>query len=309
MGIWRGLGSLAVVGLAASVYGCTSPGSSAVPSPSGQASGLHQQAQDALARWSSALASASGGPSFVLVSERTLMVGGDWGPNIDGGNAKLAWGAGLFESDVALPAETPSDAQVLWSDGKTASVPVISAQRALADMKAGSTWPCPECTPLHVTGAKLTTAKFDTSAGSAQAPAWEFSLKDTDVKLDQIAVAESFTPPAPPTPDSQNSAQAANWVGPPVQSATIDATGLVLTVTVVGTPGGGDKPCGADYTAEAVESDAGVVVIVHEHRNPLPVACTAVGAFRTATVTLTRPLGNRTLIDFAAQPISVTAQH
>jgi hypothetical protein len=75
----------------------------------------------------------------------------------------------------------------------------------------------------------------------------------------------------------------------------------------VGAPDPGDKPCGADYTAEAVESDAAVVMIVYEHRNTLPATCSAVGAFRTAQVTLAKPLGNRTLIDLQAQPISVTA--
>jgi hypothetical protein len=84
---------------------------------------------------------------------------------------------------------------------------------------------------------------------------------------------------------------------------------MSLTVTVVGAPGAGDKPCGADYTAEAVEWDTGVVVIVYEHRNTLPAACTAVGASRTTQVTLAKPLGNRTLIDLLAQPISVTAAH
>jgi hypothetical protein len=78
-------------------------------------------------------------------------------------------------------------------------------------------------------------------------------------------------------------------------------------VTVVGSPDAGDKPCGADYTAEAVESDTGVVVIVYEHRNTVPAMCTLVGASRTAQVTLAKPFGNRTLIDLAAQPISVTA--
>jgi hypothetical protein len=91
-----------------------------------------------------------------------------------------------------------------------------------------------------------------------------------------------------------------------VDSATIDSTGLVLTVHFVGAEGAGDKPCGADYTVEAVESDNGVVAIVYEHRNPLPVPCDAVGYFRTAAVTLAKPLGNRTLIDLSAQPISVT---
>jgi hypothetical protein len=89
----------------------------------------------------------------------------------------------------------------------------------------------------------------------------------------------------------------------------VDASGLTLTVTVEGAPNPGDKPCGSDYTAEAVESDTGVVVIVYEHRNTLPAACSAVGAFRAVQVTLAKPLGHRTLIDLQAQPISVIPDH
>jgi hypothetical protein len=89
----------------------------------------------------------------------------------------------------------------------------------------------------------------------------------------------------------------------------VDASGLTLTVTVVGAPDPGDKPCGSDYTAEAVESDTAVVAIVYEHPNTTPAACSLVGAFRTAQVTLAKPLGTRTLIDLQAQPISVTAAH
>jgi hypothetical protein len=80
-------------------------------------------------------------------------------------------------------------------------------------------------------------------------------------------------------------------------------------LTFTGAPDAGDRPCGADYTAEAVESDTAVVVIVYEHENPVPVACSAVGALRTAQVTLAKPLGSRTVIDLAAQPISITAAH
>lgn len=297
------LGLLGAVGLVVGISGCTSAASSA------QVADLHRRAVEALARWDADVSAGAGGSGFVLVGESTLMVGDDWGPNIDGGNAKMAWDAGLLVAPNPLPSDAPPDGQVEWQNGTTHPVPVISAEQAFTDMKAAGVSPCSDCTPLQVTGATLTTATFQSSRGPAQVPAWEFSLKDTDVKLDQIAVAESVTPPAPPTPDSQNPPQSAPWVGPAVQSATIDATGLVLTVTFVGAPDAGDKPCGSDYTAEAVESDTGVVVIVFERRNPLPVACSDVGFERTATVTLTRPLGNRTLIDLAAQPISVAAQH
>lgn len=223
----------------------------------------------------------------------------------------MAWYAGLFVAATPLASEAPPDGRIEWQDGTIHVVPVISAQQALVDMKAGGVSPCPDCIPLQITGARLTTATFQSSRGPAQAPAWEFSLKDTDVKLDQIAAGSQLTAPPVPTPNEPATGQqvAQPWVGPPVQSATVDASGMTLTVTVVGAPGAGDKPCGADYTAEAVESDSGVVVIVYEHRNTLPAACSAVGASRTAQVTLAKPLGNRTLIDLLAQPISVTAAH
>jgi hypothetical protein len=186
---------------------------------------------------------------------------------------------------------------------------VISAQKAFSDLKAAAVQPCLTCTPLQITGAKLTTATFQSSRGPAQVPVWEFSLKDTPAKLDQLAVGTDFTPPPVPTNDPQ---VAQPWVGPQPESATVDASGTTVTLTVVGAPDTGDKPCGADYTAEAIESGTAVVVIVYEHQGPspaMPVACTAVGAFRTVPVALARPLGSRTLIDLQAQPIPVTAGH
>ena len=288
-------GLVAIVGLIVSVSGCTTAPSSA------QVADVHRQADEALARWDAALAAAgAGGSGFVLVGDSTLMVGGDWGPNIDGGNAKMAWYAGLFVAASPLPSEAPPGGTVLWQDGTSHSVAVISAQQALSDMKATAVQPCPDCTPLQITGARLTAATFQTSRGPARAPAWEFSLEDTNAKLDQIAVGGRIT--APPMADQASQTS----VGPAVQSATVDASGMTLTVSVVGAQYGADKPCGADYTAEAVESDAALVVIVYEHSNTLPAACSAVCYTRTAQVKLAKPLGSRTLIDLQAQPISVT---
>ena len=73
--------------------------------------------------------------------------------------------------------------------------------------------------------------------------------------------------------------------------------GTELTVAFVGAPDPGDKPCGEDYTAEAVESDLAVVVIVTRHPHVTVGACTAVGARRTATATLAAPLGDRVVLD------------
>jgi hypothetical protein len=254
------------------------------------------------------MASGTAGSGFILAGEATLMVGDDWGPNMDGGNAKMAWGAGLFAVAAPLPSDAPPDGTIKWQDGTTSPVPVISAGQALSDMKGAAGQPCPACTPLQITGARLTTATFQSRRGPVEAPAWEFSLQDTNVKLDQIAVESQPAASSVPTTNEQATGQESSsaWVGPSVDSATVDASGMTLTVSFVGAPDGGDKPCGADYTAEAVESGTAVVVIVYEHRNPFPGACEAVGALRTARVTLAKPLGDRTLIDLQAQPLTVT---
>src|SRR5450759_2343293 len=140
----RGLGLLAVVGLIIGVSGCTA----GAPASSAQVAELHRQAQAALARWDAAAAAGAGGSGFVLVGESTLMVGGDWGPNIDGGNSKMAWYAGLFDAADPLPSEAQPDGAVKWQDGTIRAVPVISAQQAFSDLKAVAVQPCPDCTPL-----------------------------------------------------------------------------------------------------------------------------------------------------------------
>ena len=166
----RGFAIVAVVGLVLGVSACTS-----APASSAQVADLHRQAREALARWDAAVAAGAGGSGFVLVGESTVFVGNDWGPNIDGNNAKMAWYAGLFAAANPLPSDAPPDGMIQWPDGTTHAVPVISAQQALIDLKAGGVSPCPDCTPLQVTGATLTTATFQSSRGPAQVPAWEFA--------------------------------------------------------------------------------------------------------------------------------------
>src|SRR5664279_3350721 len=151
----RGFRLLAVVGLVVGVSGCT-----AAPASSAHVAEIDRQAQEALTHWDAAVASGAGGTGFVLVGESTLFVGSDWGPNIDGSNAKMALYAGLFVVANPLPFEAPPDGRIVWQDGTTHAVPVISAQQALTDMKAAGVSPCPDCIPLQITGARLTTATF-----------------------------------------------------------------------------------------------------------------------------------------------------
>jgi hypothetical protein len=122
------------------------------------------------------------------------------------------------------------------------------------------------------------------------------------VKVTRIAIAAGDGPAVQPPPWDANNPL---W-GLRIDSATGTIGGLQLTVSFIGAPDGADKPCGADYAAEAVESDLAVVIIVTAHSNPSQGACRAAGATRTATAVLARPLGDRTVLDvMEGRPVPV----
>jgi hypothetical protein len=280
----RRFGIVAAVALAAGTSGC-----GLLPNDSAK---LHQQAQTALTRWADAVAAAGGQSAFVPVGELTAQVG-DWEEAV-GGNNKMALMAGLVEAAVSLAADTPPDGQLRWQDGTTKTVRLFSAQKALSDLKADATGsPCPECVPLQITGARLTTGPIDTSRGPAVAPIWEFTLQGTAVRVTRVAIADRVAVVPPPW-DPNNAP-----VGISIDSATGTVGGQQLTVSFTGAPNPGSQPCGADYTAEPVESPTAVVVIVteHPHSSFFGESCTAVGAFRTAEVALSAPLGDRTVLE------------
>jgi hypothetical protein len=143
----------------------------------------------------------------------------------------------------------------------------------------------------------------DTTKGSASVPAWEFTLRGTRVKVTRVAVANAaMVTVTPPQWDSMNPP-----AGLPIDEVVRSADGKRLTAHFVGAGGTAAQPCGADYTARAVESDAAVVVIVEEHRHAGPEACTLVGYPRTATVELDRPLGDRVVLEVKqGMPVTVT---
>jgi hypothetical protein len=278
----RRIGIAAVVALAVGVSGC------ALLSKDDSAR-LHQEAQADLARWADAVAAAGGQTAFVPVGELTGQVG-DWELAV-GDNNKPALMAGLIEAAASLPAATPPNGELRWQDGSSATVRLISAQQALAELKAEGSGSCSDCVPLQITGAKLASGQVETSRGPAEAPVWEFTLQGTAVMVTQVAIADRVTVVPPPWDPNDPP------VGISIDSATEAVGGRQLTVDFTGAPGPGDRPCGADYTAEAVESQTAVVVIVTEHTIGLPVPCSAVGAIRTAEVELSAPLGERTVLE------------
>ena len=263
-----------------------------------------QQARDDLTRWADAVAAAGGQQGFALVGEATGQVG-DWEEPV-GSNNKVALMAGKVVAVAAISDQTPPPGQVHWKDGSVRTLPTISAAQALKDVQASGVQDCPDCDALKVTAAMLTTVQIETSRGPATVPAWEFSLQGTAVHVTRVAVSPSSNINVSPPPWDPNDPP----VGLSIDAASGTVAGRQLTVTFVGSPYPGTEPCGADYTAEAVESPTAVVVIVIEHRNMTDgtnVICDAVGHGRTATVRLASPLGDRAVLEvMQGLPVPVT---
>lgn len=260
-----------------------------------------QEARDDLTRWADAVGAVGGQQGFALVGEATGEVG-VWEEPV-GSNNKVALMAGKVVAVVALSDQAPPPGQVHWRDGSVRAVPTISAAQALRDLQASGVQDCPDCDALKVTGARLVAIGVDTSRGPATVPAWEFSLEGTAVQVTRVAISASANVSV--TPPSWNPDDPP--VGLSIDSASGTVGGRQLTVTFLGAPQPGSQPCGADYTAEAVESQTAVVVIVIEHRNTTDAACLLVGRGRTATVRLASPLGDRAVLEVQeGLPVPVT---
>lgn len=250
---------------------------------------LHEQAEAVLSRWSAALAKAASPAPVVLVGDLTGQIG-DWEEAV--GSNKAALMAGQIQAAVGLPAETPPDGQVRWPDGRTEAVPLMSAAAALSAIQTESMGSyCPECAPLRITAARLTSGSVETSRGPAEAPLWEFTIEGTAVRVTRVAIAGGVAA-VPPGSEPLDAG-----IGIHLDSASGAPEARQVTVYFTGAPGPAAEPCGADYTAEAIESPNAVVVIVFEHPHVGFVqACSAVGAERTATARLAAPLGDRTVL-------------
>jgi hypothetical protein len=192
-------------------------------------------------------------------------------------------------ASVELPDTTPDPIPVRWADGSAVKVSVMSAAAAMK---------CPigTCTGPEgqVIGARLEAVPTRTAHGWAAVPAWIFTLADTEVV--RIAVA----PPVYPTHPS----------GPYATVRRGSMLGTTLTVEYLGAPAG-TGPCSAEYATHVVEGVSAVVVIVEplpRNMREVPVACaplSASGPFRQSSVQLSRPLGERVLLDLSGLPVEL----
>lgn len=253
---------------------------------------LRRLAQAALDRWAVAAAHAETG-GIVIVGELTGQIG-DWEEPV-GGNNKVALMSGLVEAPAGLSGATPPPGEVRWSDGTSKALPLLSADQAIKQLIASAGSKCPDCRPLEITSAELTTGSVQTSRGPATVPLWEFGVAGSTVRITRVALAGNISV-IPPKWDPYNAPGAIS-----IEAALGSPQSNELTVSFAGAPPDAHGACGADYTAEAVESDLAVVVIVVEHSilapQATPAGCRLVATLRTAHVTLSAPLGNRVVLE------------
>ena len=296
----RGLVALTLVTLIAACASSSRAGPGSGGSDAGNGSTLEQRAHRDLASYDRVVTAAGEGRGLQPVGPLTQQIG-QWVPS-EGGDHKMSFAADLFtmdgHADPHAGAPSPRTGQIRWAD-RRASVPLISAAAAVKRMSATADDSCAGCVPLRLSRPRLGVMKIGTTRGSAQVPAWIFAITGSAVHVAHPAIATDAIVRIAPDTDPAD--------GLAIESATLAADGQTLTVSFTGAPGPANKPCGADYTALAVESANAVVVIVNEHRMPGNNACPAIGAPRTATVKLAAPLADRAVLELPhGTPVSTT---
>jgi hypothetical protein len=204
---------------------------------------------------------------------------------------KDAFGSGHFRLAGTLPAG-PLPGLVRWADGTTLRLPLLTARAAFAELAAQR--PCGgpyACGQLTVTGAQPGVVTVHTSRGLASVPAWRFTVTELGWQVGEVAVARSALVVLPgygPIP-------AAGRNTPGVDGLTaVSADGRTLTLSFIG------SACDAAWGAFRYESNGTVVAGSWEKPSAGNTPCPAVGMFRTARVTLARPLGTRVILDVAS---------
>ena len=202
---------------------------------------------------------------------------------------KEAFAAGLFTLAEPLTVSAPATGAIRWSDGRTVRASLSTPQQAVAQMHADSAGTCTSCSPLRLSSPRLGTMTLATDDGPAVVPAWVFTVPGSAVRVVHPALSPTAGVDIAPT--------STTGLGVSIEAATASADQRSLVVTFTGSPGPASRPCGADYTARAVESARAVVVIIYEFPAPGEQACSTIGAKRTATATLAAPLAGRAILE------------
>ncbi|GIJ19723.1 hypothetical protein [Micromonospora lutea] len=287
--------------------GCAPPGGGSTPP--GLATDRHQAFEERAAtvaeQWAPGAAWTTG---YLPLQEPTLLVGD---PEFTE-ETKLAFNAGWYREQVPLPPERPGDGTIEFSDGKL-RVPLITATEAYRQIDQGDPPPCPgrpkdpgtpppanppdgpdapvssefqaACIPLTVTDVELGHAPVHTTRGTAQVPAWLFTVEEINAVVARVAVAPAATgalpepvaPSAPAPPDLVSGQD------------IVSVDGTTLTVRL------GVGSCDTEVTPLVQEHDHLVVVGGTVVRSTD--VCDDMLKLEPVAVTLRAPLGARPVLD------------
>lgn len=261
---------------------------------------LVTQARAVLSRWESQVRGSDPGEP-ILLGDLTSQIG-TWEEPV-GDNNKAALMAGFVKVVDPLSDAPVGDGEIRWADGRSERVGVLTATEAFAEIVSDGAGECGDCEPVTLGHPVLGTAEVQTARGPATVPGWHFAVEGSSVVVTRAAVADRLAVTVPPW----------NADDPPpgfsIEAAVGNPEDAQIVVSFVGAPGPASESCGADYIAEAVETNVAIAVIVREHPHAEGEACRLVGAERTATVALTAPLGDRAVLEIReGRPVPVTGK-
>lgn len=218
-----------------------------------------------------------------------------WAPGLgfDTAAQKEAWGAGKVTVPPGVPADAAGTATMHLADGSSRSVDVIGPRAALARALEVSDATCADlpavdCS-LTLTGATLTSAEVSTSAGPATVPVWSFRAEGLSHPIEVVAVAPGVLVPRTDPTSPTGLAQAGPTLDPADSLVGVD--GATITIRI------GHGACDGELQAHVVEFDDLIVVGGTHTPPPAGTACPAIYLSTPSALTLTKPLGDRVVID------------
>jgi hypothetical protein len=227
-------------------------------------------------------------------------------------DAQRAFDQGWYGSRISLSTQVPSPATVAIPGGGPVTASLVSAATAFADIDRGDA-ECQKqtaappgsdpsapaggpavsgCVELTVTSVKLGSVQLRTNRGILDLPAWLFQASEASAPVARVAVTAATFGALPKS-------GATSWDNAPVSAATklrrADQNTLEFIVAV--------EACAEDLSGLVHETDNAVVVggwAKGKAKGP----CTGSAALEPVTVTLTKPLAARVILDsVSGQPL------
>lgn len=226
---------------------------------------------------------------------RNVLLSG-WTPRLGFNTAaqKEAWDARKVSMGPGVAADATGTATIEFEDGGNRTVEVIGPREALARALEGSDGDCSGLPPADcsftLTSATLTNAEVSTSAGAATVPVWSFRVEGLSyLTIEVIAVAPGILLPQPVPTSPPGLPEVGREFN--LTDSLVDVHGDTITIRI------GHDSCDSNLRTHVVEFQDLVVVGGTHTPPPAGTACITVQWTTPSTLTLTKPLGDRVVID------------